>query len=55
MIEEDIPSDTIFYPYAKLWGVDGEKVEIINCIESHTDHRNDFLSFNMYWFATKVL
>ena len=33
MIEEDIPSDTIFYPYAKLWGVDGEKVEIINCIE----------------------
>ena len=48
MIEEDLPSDTVFYPYAKLWGVGGEEVEIINCIESHTDHRNDFLSFNTY-------
>ena len=48
MIEEELPPDIVFYPYAKLYGVGGEEIELINCIESHTDHRNDFLSFNTY-------
>ena len=48
MIEEDLPSDVVFYPYAKLSGAEGDEIEIISCIESHTDHRNDFMSFNMY-------
>jgi len=46
MVEEDVPPDMIFYPYARLYGFPGDEIEIINCIESHTDHRNDFFSFN---------
>ena len=46
MVEEDIPPDMIFYPYARLYGFPGDEIEISNCIASHTDERNDFFSFN---------
>ena len=32
-IEENLPSETIFYPFAKLYGSRGDEIEIIHCIE----------------------
>ena len=32
-IEENVPSETVFYPFAKLYGFRGDEIEIIYCIE----------------------
>ena len=32
-IEENLPPETIFYPFAKLYGFRGDEIEIIHCIE----------------------